>query len=665
MIGSALYQAARLVRYLFCAMCPCCYRVDTGPTGALRIVSCCRTRAAVERHHYWDDAWEAEHAYEHAYPKGEGADEEEARLLGNGALMGLARAGMSEAEAHAVEVVPLPELTLAGLSPDGTPLYYDANGTGPFDAAGRPIDALVVGFALGPAGELLTPDGLPVTDAEGNALMYNGGAPSQDDDAAASAAVGPDDITGVIMSCVDDSDDESVHTMVSHRQAGRPLAEGADAAVLSSRTDENPFEVLGRSAGGHVRVGHITDEDEGDQSSRVSAGLSPHDVADVHVDVDTALAAKPTLAAEQQQDGDRGQSSSAVRPTVDTDAAGADASAVRASHAASWRTSVLHHLMPGTPVGADYTGTLRTSRCSRKPINTTATAASAVMPVAVSRTASGRGSLKAPQHFTFEGALSSPEGLSPTRFPVLVSPGSCSGSGAATSSSPHKAAALSPYSPQARMAAAAVAAKGITRAGLWLQHTAAADATTPDEEAASMQRWQRGPLAVPLSPGKLPRTPAVATATATAAAASAVRAPSAHAMASAASPYPSGRHGPSSPHPAASPGKVHQSPSGFVSSPRHETVGFVASPAGRASSCVSTSQWTVRHAGQQPQQAATSEAAVDDAGETAAGDATANPDGLATPSLPRGPSHDDMSLEAALAEAEDASSRVLARPQWF
>jgi hypothetical protein len=63
-------------------------------------------------------------------------------------------------------------LTYVGDAPDGTALYYAADGTGPYDVNGVAIDPTMVGFQLGPNMELLGPDGSAVVDEFGNAIIY-------------------------------------------------------------------------------------------------------------------------------------------------------------------------------------------------------------------------------------------------------------------------------------------------------------------------------------------------------------------------------------------------------------------------------------------------------------------------------------------------------------
>lgn len=137
LIGSALFQLSRCSRYLFRRACGCCYRIDESDIGVTRVVCCCRPK----EYYILDDLWEQEHGYEHRYPDDDSPQD------------------VSPEEAAMIAAAN--NLTLGGYAPDGTPLYFAADGTGPLDHNSNPIDVTTVGFLQGHNGELYMPDGSP------------------------------------------------------------------------------------------------------------------------------------------------------------------------------------------------------------------------------------------------------------------------------------------------------------------------------------------------------------------------------------------------------------------------------------------------------------------------------------------------------------------------
>lgn len=190
LLGSLLYQLHFYGRICFRRLCTCCYRVDAGSTGVKRAVCCCRPKAYFDV----DDQWEMEHSdYSHQYPLpcGDATDpvlmrvaagalwdpeaEAEAAVAAAGNGMGPRAVGETSmivaggvSPAGAAGSGPM---SLVGYAPNGTPLWYGADGSGPFDATGAPINMLAVGFVLNEDGYLCTPDGLMVRDRLGRRLQ--------------------------------------------------------------------------------------------------------------------------------------------------------------------------------------------------------------------------------------------------------------------------------------------------------------------------------------------------------------------------------------------------------------------------------------------------------------------------------------------------------------
>jgi hypothetical protein len=209
LMASLVYQVRFYCRASFRRLCRCCYRIDRGETGIDRVVCCSRPL------HFFalDDAWEMEHNYDHAYPEavGDGTDPVMVRGAG-GVVSDAALTGKALPGGEVSIAVSAPGLLLAGYAPSGAALYYQADGAGPFDASGAPIDFLSVGYVATPDGQLLTPDGHPVQDSFGNPVFIKGEG-GRRGSAGTVTASRQSRLRGGALSGSDDEDAESLHTV--------------------------------------------------------------------------------------------------------------------------------------------------------------------------------------------------------------------------------------------------------------------------------------------------------------------------------------------------------------------------------------------------------------------------------------------------------------------